>query len=61
MMTAAARASVLDMESRPRQPTSDDTERAELDAELAAILADALVADFLDDRRRDGQSEANRR
>lgn len=29
--------------------------RVQLDAELAAILADALVADLLDDLRRDGQ------
>lgn len=35
--------------------TVDVSRRAQLDAELAAILADALVADLLDDLRRDGQ------
>ena len=34
----------------------DSIARAQLDADLAAILTDALVADFLDDRRRDGRN-----
>lgn len=34
----------------------DSTARAQLDADLAAILAAALVADFLDDRRRYGRN-----
>jgi hypothetical protein len=41
---------------RPGFPAAEGTARPRLDTELAAILADALVADFLDDRRRDGRN-----